>query len=229
MKRIVPLALLILLAVLGCSFGSLVAQAPTPTPTPTRTLKPTFTAIPAASPTPAATDTPTPTDTLTPTETPTNTPIPTPTPTSPPAATPTPKPPAATPTPKPPTPTPTPSFKYQGLAPIYQPNCGQTFLEGTVYNTDNKPVAKAIRVKMWTTGYEHITVTGEDSSKTSGYYWQSIWPYGPREGDWFAAVVDEAGNPISDTVSFHTDGNYENCQPDGTGKQWVVVNFKARY
>jgi len=72
----VLLASLILLAVLGCSFGSLVAQAPTPTATPTRTLTPTFT----ASPTPTATDTPMPT------ETPTNTPMPTPTPTSPPTA-----------------------------------------------------------------------------------------------------------------------------------------------
>ncbi len=57
----VLLALLILLAVLGCSFGSLVPQAPTPTATPTRPLTPTFTATPTASPTPTATDTPTPT------------------------------------------------------------------------------------------------------------------------------------------------------------------------
>lgn len=226
MKKSVPLALLILLAVLGCSFGSLVGQAPTPTVTPTRTLRPTFTATPTDTPTPVATNTPTPT------ETPTNTPIPTPTNTPtplPPTPTPTPRPPTATPTPLPPTATPTPSFKYQGFEPYYHPNCGQTFLEGTVYNTDDTPAAKGIRVKMWTTNYEHITVTGEDPNKASGYYWQCICADGPREGDWFVAVVDEAGNPISDTVSFHTDGDYKNCQPGGTGRQVVWVNFKARY
>lgn len=233
MNKSVPLALLILLAVLGCSFGTLVGQAPTPTVAPTRTLKPTFTATPTASPTPTATHTPTPTDTPPPTSTPTDTPTPlppTPTPTRrPPTATPTPRAPTATPTPRAPTATPTPSFKYQGLAPIYQPNCRQTFLEGTVYKTDNTPVVKGVRVRMWTTGYEHTTVTGEDPDKASGYYFQNISVSGPREGDWFVAVVDEAGNPISDTVSFHTDGSYENCQPGGTGRQLVIVDFKARY
>ena len=232
MKKSVPLALLILLAVLGCSFGGLVGQAPTPTPTPTRTLMPTFTPIPTDTPTPVATDTPTPT------ATPTDTPIPTPTPTFPPTATPTPGPPTATPTPRPPTATPTPSvptatatpaLKYEGVAPYYQPNCGQTFLEGTVYNADNTIAAKGIKVRMWTSGYENIEVTGKDTTKASGYYWQGIWPYGPREGDWFVAIVDEAGNLLSDTVSFHTDGSYENCDPGESGRQWVVVNFKARY
>jgi len=154
MKRSVFLASLILLAVLGCSFGSLVAQAPTPTPTPTRTLKPTFTAIPTDTPAPVATDTPTPTFTPSPTETPTNTPTPIPA-----TPTPTPKPATPTPTPKPVTPTPTPpppyEFLYEEGSMQAAPNCGTVYLEIKVVGVGGEPVDDVTVRLQWVTFTDH--------------------------------------------------------------------------
>ncbi len=113
-----PLTILLLLALvgsLGCSVGTLLVRAPTPTMQPTKTPRPTFTFTPDWTPTLmptftatftpiAPTDTPTPVEptvTNTP-EGPTETPVPptnTPGPPPPPADTPTPEPPTATATP----------------------------------------------------------------------------------------------------------------------------------
>ncbi|OQY43411.1 MAG: hypothetical protein B6242_14700 [Anaerolineaceae bacterium 4572_78] len=113
---------------LGCSLGSLLVQAPTPTPTPTKTPRPIFTATLFPTDTPLPTNTPLPTDTNTPVievieeptaVPPTDTPIPTNT--SPPQPPPQPQPPTNTPiptnTPLPidtplPTATPAPSYPF---------------------------------------------------------------------------------------------------------------------
>ncbi len=100
------IAVILLIAGLGCSVGALVVQAPQPTPTPTKTPRPIFTPtlIPTETPTPTntptltpvPTDTPTlvPTETVVPTDAPTNTPVPqatnTPAPPPPPTNTPAP-------------------------------------------------------------------------------------------------------------------------------------------
>lgn len=203
MKKSVPLALLILLAVLGCSFGGLVAQAPTPTPTPTRTLKPTFTPIPTASPTPTATDTPIATDTPTPTETPTNTPIPTPTPTSPPPATATPKPPAATPSA--PTSTPTPAYEYL-TANVGCYHSGDTFIEGTVWEGGEAKDGVTVRLSAAPDGPGAADyVTGTDPGRP-GYY---VHPRTKGEtGTYYVWVVDDSGKRISDIgmIQFNTEG-----------------------
>lgn len=109
----------------------------------------------------------------------------------------------------------------------YLPNCGLTFIEGTVWNPDGVTQRSDVRVKVWTAGWEVIRVTPTDAGKGPGYYDVILSTEGPREGNWFVAVVDANGNPLSDTVSFDT--NTTNCEPGGTGHQWVIVDFKANY
>ena len=196
------------------------------TPTPTRT--PTFTPLSTYTPTPLLTPSPTntrvvPPTTPTPTFTPTFTPAP-PTPTSPPpTATPVPPTPTITPT-FTPTATPTPSLDYRGgRGPDYQPNCGLTFLEGTIWTTDGNVVGKGVRVKVWNPwGWEVIETTGKDPAKATGAY-TVIFDNKPKEGSWFVAVVDSTGNPISPTVAFETTS--APCAPGTDGKQWVIVDF----
>lgn len=222
MKKSVPLVLLVMLAVLGCSFSSLVAQAPTPTVTPTRALKPTFTATPTTSPTPTATDTPTPT------ETPTNTPIPTPTPTSPPTATPTPKPPTPTPAPRPPTATPTPRTPTATPTPTYyyktaNVGCyhsGDTFIEGTVYEGTVPKNGVTVRLSWSPDGPRAADcVTGTDPGRP-GYY---VHPRTRGEtGTYYVWVVDASGKRLSDIgmIQFNNEG------PHSPTACWLgVVDF----
>ncbi len=206
MKKSVPLALLILLAVLGCSFGSLVTQAPTPTVTPTRTLKPTFTAIPTETPISLLTPTPTntrvvPSATPTPTFTPTFTPAP-PTPTSPPpTATPVPP----TPTPRAPTATPTPAYDYH-TANVGCYHSGDTFIEGTVWEGGAPKNGVTVRLSWAPDGPAAADyVTGTDPGR-SGYY---LHPRTKGEtGTYYVWVVDASGKRISDIgmIQFNTEG-----------------------
>mgnify|MGYP001140783934 CR=1 FL=1 len=226
MKRSVPLALLILLAVLGCSFGSLVGQAPTPTPTPTRTLRPTFTPIPTDTPTPLLTPTPTntrvvPSPTPTPTFTPTFTPAP-PTPTSPPpTATPVPPTPTITPTF---TPTPIPhEFLYEQGSMQQAPNCGTIYIEGLVIGQGGTP-ASNIRVRLrWFDNVDHYVSKGDGS-------W-GFAPYGNYIQNphlfhtaviFYVDVVDNDGNPRSDTHEIH----FEDCDVYG---QFTNIKFVYQY
>lgn len=228
MKRSVPVVLLILLAVLGCSFGSLLGQAPAPTPTPTRTLMPTFTAIPTDTPTPLVTPSPTntrvvPTATPMPTLTPTFTPVP-PTPIlPPPAATPTPKPPTATPTPSAPTATPTPSVPYKGHAPWYEPNCGNTWIEGRVVDRDGTTGLNGVLVKLWAEGGFTFDLfpSGKWSDHPLGFYEFTIGGGYPRAGSWYIALVDAGGGLISDVITFQTTADCDSA----SGRQKVVVDF----
>jgi len=203
-KKSVPLVLLVLLAVLGCSFSSLVAQAPTPTVTPTRTLVPTFTATPTDTPTPVATDTPTPTNTPTPTDTPTNTPIPTPTPTFPPTATPTPKPPTATPTPRPPTPTPKPAYEflYEQGSMKEDPNCGTIYLEGFVIGQGNAPASNIVVRLRWFTFVDYEVTGGDGKWSFTPYGSYADNPHAFRSPTTFLVdIVDQVGGSVvrSDT------------------------------
>jgi tetratricopeptide (TPR) repeat protein len=148
--------------------------------------------------------------------------------------TPTPRPPAptathrpATPTAAPPTATATTSYQYSMLYTEYLPNCGLTFIEGTVWNHDGATQRAGARVKVWTTGWEVTRVTPTDPGKGSGYYDAILSVQGPREGTWYVAVVDANGNPLSETVTATT--NTVDCGPNGTGKQWVIIDFRANY
>lgn len=143
----------------------------------------------------------------------------------PPSATPTRLP--ATPTPRPPTATATPSYRYSLLFREYLPNCGLTFVEGTVWNADGVTQTGGARVKVWTEGWEVTRVTPTDPAKGAGYYDAIFSVQEPREGNWFVVVVDGNGNPLSEVVPFDT--NTVDCEPDGTGRQWVIIDFKATY
>jgi hypothetical protein len=41
------------------------------------------------------------------------------------------------------------------------------------------------------------------------------------------AVVDAQGRALSQAVLFQT--NTQDCDPDGTGRQWVIIDFKRNY
>jgi hypothetical protein len=60
-----------------------------------------------------------------------------------------------------------------------------------------------------------------------GYYDATLGAEGPRAGNWWVAVTDYDGNLISEKVYFQTDTR--NCEPDGDGRQWVIIDFKKNY
>ncbi len=94
-----------------------------------------------------------------------------------------------------------------------------------MWGADDEP-RSGVRVKVWTAGWEVTRVTSTDPSKSNGYY-DVIFSQGPRAGNWFVAIVDANGNPLSETVPFDTDTS--DCTPHGTGHQWVIIDFKANY
>jgi tetratricopeptide (TPR) repeat protein len=149
--------------------------------------------------------------------------IPTPTPTRRPA-TPTPVRPPATPTPRPPTATPAPAYTVSEFH--NWPQCAFTKVEGWVFNADGATQRSGVRVKVWWSGGEVTYVTPSEGGMGPGYYAHTISYQGPREGQWFVAVVDVNGKTLSETVPFDT--NTADCRPRGVGHQWVKVNFRAR-
>ena len=72
-------------------------------------------------------------------------------------------------------------------------------------------------------------ITGADPGKGPGYYAGilSREGEGPRKGDWFVAVIDANDNLVSERVHFDTDT--VSCEPNGTGHQHVIVDFKKIY
>ena len=217
-----------------CPLLSLVARSPTVTPTPTKTPRPSATATWTATFTPETEPSPTATlvtpDTPTPVDTPTlaHTQVP-PTPTRRPAtATPTRLPPTATP--QPPTATPTISYEYSLHSSIeYLPDCSMTSLDGTVWDVESTIQVPGVLLKVCVEGeYWCATLrTGQDPNKGSGYYIAMLGYEGPRDGIWWVAVVDEQGKALSERVSFQTDTR--DCDPNGNGRQWVIIDFKRNY
>jgi len=217
-----------------CPLLSLVARTPTVTPTPTKTPRPSATATWTATPTvevelsPTATPLPTDTPTLVATSTATQTPIP-PTPTRRPATATATRPPA-TPTPRTPTATATVSYQYSLFAPVeYLPDCAVTTLEGTVWDIDAGAQMRNVLLKVCVEGefWCETLGTGEDTTKGDGYFSAILGPEGPRAGNWWVAVVDAQGRALSQAVLFQTDTL--DCDPDGTGRQWVIIDFKRNY
>ena len=217
-----------------CPLLSFVARSPTVTPTPTKTPKPSPTATwtatftPETEPSPTATlvapDTPTPVDT----PTATHTQVPPPPTRHPATATPTRRPPTATP--RPPTATPTISYAYSLDGSIeYAPDCDETSLDGTVWDVGSSIQMPGVLLKVCVEGeYWCATLrTGQDPNKGSGYYIAILGYEGPRDGSWWVAVVDEQGKALSERVSFQTDTR--DCDPDGNGRQWVIIDFKRNY
>ncbi len=93
-----------------------------------------------------------------------------------------------------------------------------------MWSADGAPES-GVHVKVWTEGWEVTRVAPTDPGKSAGYYDVILSVEGPRAGHWFVAVVDANGNPVSETVPFDTDT--VDCRPKGTGRQWVIIDFKA--
>jgi hypothetical protein len=203
----------------SCPLVSFIAAAPTVTPTPTKTPKPSVTPVPRETPTPVETSTPTATNAPTEppipavTDTPTFTPVP------------------PIPTRRPPTATSTPRYRYSVYSSIeYLPDCEMTTLEGTVWDIEPPRQLADIWLKVCVEGEYWcatlVTPTNPDKGG-DGYYQAILGAEGPRAGSWWVAVVDFSGNPISERVSFQTDTH--NCEFDGNGRQWVIIDFQRNY
>lgn len=176
----------------------------TPTPTedgrqPTSTLPPTQ--PPPPTNTRGPTNTPRPTQPLVPTNTPTitNTPAPT-----------------GTPNP----------YKFGAEDPFYLPNCGLTMVRGMIKTETGQPL-NGVTVRVWWDGAGPEQVysrpSGTDPTKPNGY-WDVVLASGPKVGKWYVTVVDrETGAPLSETITVNTDVGP--CEPGGSGKQVVIVDF----
>ncbi len=236
-------AILFLLASLGCALQQFAAQAPpTPTFAPTKTLRPTYTPVPPPTATPYPTDTPLPTHTPIPTDTPiptatpappTNTPLPpTETPVPPTATNPPPPPtnPPAPPPTQPPAPTqppepPKPSYEYSVAYVKYKPNCGNQRVEGTVWNSDNSP-RNGVIVNLNLYGNHQTRKTGQ-WGRNGFYEWNLDNPEKVlRTLDFELWIENEQGQRISDIAYVHLDGDMNNCCPTCSGQQVALVDFK---
>jgi hypothetical protein len=235
-SAVLVIAIVMTMATISCTCPllSLVAPPATVTPTPTKTPRPsatsTWTATPTVEvqPSPTATPLPTDTPTLVATFTPTQTPIP-PTATRRPATATATRPPAS-PTPRSPTATATVSYQYSLYSPVeYLPDCAMTTLEGTVWGLNPPDQLGGVLLKVCVEGefWCGPLQTGQDPTKGAGYYSGVLDPDGPKAGNWWVAVVDAQGRPLSQAVLFQTDT--EDCDPDGTGHQWVIIDFKRNY
>lgn len=170
-----------------------------PTPTPTSTFPPTQPLPPTNTPGP--TDTPRPTEPVTPSSTPTITTTPTPT---------------ATPNP----------YQFGAREPVFLPNCGITMIKGMVETEDGQPL-NGVTVRVWWDGAGPQQVyslpSGTDPTKPNGY-WDVVLASGPKVGKWYVNVVDrDTGKQLSEVITVNTDVGP--CDPTGSGKQVVIVDF----
>jgi hypothetical protein len=99
-------------------------------------------------------------------------------------------------------------------------------LEGTVWDINPANQKGGVLLKVCVEGefWCATLVTGQDPNKGVGYYGGVLGPEGPRAGNWWVAVVDAQGRALSQAVLFQTDTH--DCDPDGTGRQWVIIDFK---
>jgi len=138
------------------------------------------------------------------------TPVPTPTPI-----------PQPTPTPAP-QPTPTPAYYYR-VAYTACIHSGDTFIEGTVYEGQNRVNGVKVRLSYAPDGPPVVNdyVTGTDPSKP-GMFTHILMPHAPRPGTWCVWVVDNNGNRISEVGCVTTN----NLGPDDPNACWRgVVDF----
>jgi hypothetical protein len=111
----------------------------------------------------------------------------------------------------------------------YWPDCAMTSLEGTVWDADLSEQLDGVLLKVCVEGEFWCATlrTGEDPTKGDGYYIAIFDDEGPRKGNWWVAVVDAEGRALSEAVRFSTDT--KNCDPDGFGRQWVIIDFRKNY
>jgi len=139
-----------------------------------------------------------------------------PTPTAPP------RPPTNTPrptTPPQPTNTPAPTYYYRSANISCQPNCGITYIQGTVYEGQNRVNGVIVRLS-WQPDGQTVAdyVTGTDPNKP-GMYTFILEPSKTREGTWYVWVVDSSGKRISQIGNINTTAN---CEGAGACQQGVI-------
>lgn len=178
-------------------------------PTPTEeaavpTFPPTWTATSTATPThtPTATDTPTVTSTPTDTPTPTFTPRPTSTSPPPPTATAT-KAPTATPTPMP--------YVLDNMTAkandLNEAGCSWLGVAGRLLGAGTAEIVGGIGVRVSSNGWSYTSSFGSTSVYgTPG--WEVYLDDHPKQGMWYAQVVDATGAALSERVMFQT---IDNC------------------
>ena len=103
-----------------------------------------------------------------------------------------------------------------------------TTLEGTVWDIEPPNQLGGVFLKVCVEGEYWCgpLQTGQDATKGQGYYNGPLWPE-PKAGNWWVAVVDAQGRALSEAVLFQTDTR--DCDPDGNGRQWVIIDFKRNY
>jgi hypothetical protein len=111
----------------------------------------------------------------------------------------------------------------------YQPDCDVTTLDGTVWDVGSASQVPGVLLKVCIEGeyWCEDVRTGQYPDKGSGYYAATLGYEGPRAGSWWIAVVDEQGRALSERVNFQTDTH--DCDPGGSGRQWVIIDFKKNY
>ena len=111
----------------------------------------------------------------------------------------------------------------------YWPDCAMTSLEGTVWDVDLSDQLSGVLLKVCVEGEFWCATlrTGQDPKKGDGYYIAILGDEGRRAGNWWVAVVDAEGRALSEAVRFTT--NTEDCNPDGFGRQWVIIDFRKNY
>ena len=236
---ILLVAITLIVAMVACSTGSLLARKAEATSTPTKTPKPTFTATLEPTATPVPTDTPTPTPTATFTPLPTDTPVPTdtetpvPTDTPKPTRKPTARPPAPTakPTNKPAPPnTPAPQYAFRMTLQQNWPNCGTSGIKVFFKNRSGGPYAG-----MQFAVYAGGVCVGLSSwaNQMDGSTDFILSNDGPRAGNWeVQAVETDDGSTSCSAITNVASARItvttvaEPCDTNSTGVQWVWLTFQ---
>jgi len=140
----------------------------------------------------------------------------------PPTPTPRPIPPTNTPrptTPPQPTNTPAPTFAYRTANISCLPNCGISYIQGTVYVGQARTNGITVRLSWQPDGPVVADyVTGTDVNKP-GMYTFILEPTKPREGTWYVWLIDGTGKRISQIGNINTTLN---CEGAGACQQGVI-------
>jgi len=139
--------------------------------------------------------------------------------------------PVPTPVPPPPPPTNTPvplptrpSYAYRIANIEARPNCGTTYIKGTVYGADGSR-RDGIKVRLWAGSEIVATETTNKSGVEPGLYTFILQQGGPRAGQWRVAIISDDGTILSEVANVET--TQSPCKPETSGKQEIILDFQA--
>jgi len=106
------------------------------------------------------------------------------------------------------------------------PNCGTQFVDGKVYEPNSSNGRNGVRVQVWAFGIpQKVHISGERADKGAGAWIHIFDMTASRDIQFEVAVVDDAGNLLSEKVSGHLT---KNCNPaSGEALNQVWVDFVA--